>query len=239
MDDPTIDGDQMESEEGGQKKGLTRGAFLGHAAVGAAAVGIGSTLLGAPAALADTYSTSVPKTWSKTYDVVVIGTGVGLAAAIEAKKAGASVLILEKADHVGGLYITAGGSFSMGGNNVVQQAAVPAVVDSEEQWFQDEMYCTDYRAQPELVRTLVQNGADTVKWFQDLGIVYAPITGSACCVRRSSAASRPCRDTTSQCRPRTVQYPAARARPTPASPSRRSCRTRSSGSRSRSCSTRR
>ena len=27
------------------------------------------------------------------------------------------------------------------------------------------------------MRTLVQNGADTVKWFQDLGIVYAPLTG--------------------------------------------------------------
>ena len=49
------------------------------------------------------------------------------------------------------------------------------IVDDNEQWFQDEMYCTGYRAQPELVRTLVENGADTVKWFQDLGIDYAPI----------------------------------------------------------------
>ena len=126
MDDSGNDAQQMDSEESGEKKGLTRRAFLGHAAVGAAAVGIGSTLLGAPAAVAGTYTTNVPKKWSKTYDVVVIGTGVGLAAAIEAKKAGASVLILEKADHVGGLYITAGGSFSMGGNNIVQQAAAQA-----------------------------------------------------------------------------------------------------------------
>ncbi len=63
----------------------------------------------------------------------------------------------------------------MGGNNVVQQAA--GVVDTNDQWFQDEMFSTDCRAQPELVRTLVDNGADTVKWFQDLGIKYAPISG--------------------------------------------------------------
>ena len=173
MEDPTNDGHQTDSEESG-KKGLTRRAFLGHAAVGAAGVAVGSSLFGTSAALADTaQSTVLPKKWTKTYDVVVIGTGVGLAAAIEAKKAGASVVILETADHIGGLYITAGGSFSMGGNNVVQQR--DGIVDDNEKWYQDEMYCTGYRAQPELVRTLVENGADTVKWFQDLGIDYAPI----------------------------------------------------------------
>jgi hypothetical protein len=161
-------------EEGGTKKGMTRRSFLGHAAVGAAAVSVGSGLLGVPAAMAGSTPTKLPKKWTKTYDVVVIGTGVGLAAAIEAKRAGASVAILEAADHIGGLYITAGGSFSMGGNNVVQQAA--GVVDNNDAWFADEMYCTGYRAQPELVRTLVENGADTVKWFQDLGIKYAPIS---------------------------------------------------------------
>jgi hypothetical protein len=168
-----IDG---QSEESGEKKGMTRRGFLGAAAMGAAAVGVGGSLLGAPGALAASAQTTVlPKKWTKTYDVICIGTGVGLAAAIEAKRAGAkNVVILEAADHVGGLYITAGGSFTMGGNNIVQQAA--GVVDTEEQWFQDEMYCTDYRAQPELVRTLVQNGAATVQWYKDLGIVYAPLT---------------------------------------------------------------
>jgi hypothetical protein len=169
------DGCQMgEIDETGEKKGLTRRGFLGAAAMGAAAVGVSGGFLGTAGAMASPMSTDVPKKWDATYDVVVIGTGVGLAAAIEAKRAGTSPVIFDKADHVGGLYITAGGSFTMGGNNVVQQAA--GVVDTEEQWFQDEMYCTGYRAQPELVRTLVQKGAATVKWFQELGIVYAPIS---------------------------------------------------------------
>ena len=39
----------------------------------------------------------VPSKWDATYDVVVVGSGfAGLAAAIEAKKAGASCVVLEK-----------------------------------------------------------------------------------------------------------------------------------------------
>ena len=39
------------------------------------------------------------------------------------------------------------------------------------------MYTNDWRAQPEIVRTLVNMGADTVKWFSDLGIIYSALTG--------------------------------------------------------------
>ena len=39
----------------------------------------------------------VPKKWDETYDVVVIGSGfAGLSAAIEAKNAGSTVIVLEK-----------------------------------------------------------------------------------------------------------------------------------------------
>jgi succinate dehydrogenase/fumarate reductase flavoprotein subunit len=162
------------SDEGSEKKGLTRRGFLGAAAVAGAAAGVGTSLLGSSPAMAAGYSTAMPKTWNKTYDVVVIGTGCGLGAAIEASKAKASVCVVDRADHVGGLYITAGGSFTMGGNNVVQKAA--GITDNDDTWFADEMFTNDWRAQPEVVRTLVNIGADTVKWFQDLGIIYAPIS---------------------------------------------------------------
>ena len=51
------------------------------------------------------FAAGVPRKWDKEVDVVVVGTGfAGLAAAITAKKAGAKVVILEKAkkDHEGG-----------------------------------------------------------------------------------------------------------------------------------------
>ncbi|CDD70524.1 putative uncharacterized protein [Sutterella sp. CAG:397] len=59
----------------------------------------GSLALGAAgfigAAEASTQA-KVPSKWDATYDVVVVGSGfAGLAAAIEAKKAGASCVVLE------------------------------------------------------------------------------------------------------------------------------------------------
>ena len=52
----------------------------------------------------------VPSKWDATYDVVVVGSGfAGLAAAIEAKKAGASCVVLEKMPTAGGNSIINGG----------------------------------------------------------------------------------------------------------------------------------
>ena len=69
----------------------------------------GSLALGAAgfigAAEASTQA-KVPSKWDATYDVVVVGSGfAGLAAAIEAKKAGASCVVLEKMPTAGGRYL--------------------------------------------------------------------------------------------------------------------------------------
>ncbi|WP_337559334.1 FAD-dependent oxidoreductase, partial [Duodenibacillus massiliensis] len=73
----------------------------------------GSLALGAAgfigAAEASTQA-KVPSKWDATYDVVVVGSGfAGLAAAIEAKKAGASCVVLEKMPTAGGNSIINGG----------------------------------------------------------------------------------------------------------------------------------
>ncbi|MBI4467729.1 MAG: FAD-dependent oxidoreductase [Acidobacteria bacterium] len=136
------------------------------------AVGVGATALAGFGAT-EVKAQLIPVSWDKVADVVVVGTGCGLAGAIEAKVAGSDVLIIEAADHVGGLYIAAGGSCTMGGNNVAQQR--DGIVDDDETWFQDEMWSNEYRGQPEIMRTLVARGADTVKWLQDLGFVWAPV----------------------------------------------------------------
>ena len=82
----------------GGKNQVSRRRFLKEAAV-AAPVLAASNALGA-----QTSSIQAPK-WDKEVDVVVIGTGfAGLSAAINAKDAGAKVLILEKMpqEHEGG-----------------------------------------------------------------------------------------------------------------------------------------
>ena len=62
------------------------------------AAGLGAMGLPGIASAATTTSDWMPAKWDYTYDVVVIGYGyAGQAAAIEADKAGSSVVILEKA----------------------------------------------------------------------------------------------------------------------------------------------
>lgn len=59
--------------------------------------------------LAATVSAQTKK-WDETFDVIVVGSGfAGLAAAIEAKKAGANVIVLEKMPTAGGNSIINGG----------------------------------------------------------------------------------------------------------------------------------
>lgn len=148
---------------------LTRRDFIKSAAALSASVATAGLLTNTAQA-----AQTVPTKWDKEVDVVVVGAGVGLPAAIQAKTAGADVLIVEKADHIGGLWISAGGSCTMGGNNVVQQR--DGEKDDNEKWFQDEMFANEYRGVPEIIRVLVERGADTVKWMQDLGFVWAPLT---------------------------------------------------------------
>ena len=57
----------------------------------------------------------MPK-WSREADVVVIGSGAtGLPAAIVAREAGASVIVIEAEQDIGGHAITSGGNVPLGG----------------------------------------------------------------------------------------------------------------------------
>ncbi len=105
---------------------VSRRAFLsrGAAGVGAAAlVGAGS------AAAAETK-------WDLSADVVVIGAGVsGLAAAITARDAGASVISVDENFDIGGRGMLSGGRVHLGGGHALQQKA--GIKDSPDQIFAD------------------------------------------------------------------------------------------------------
>ncbi len=86
-------------------------------------------------ALPDVLPASVLGDDTETFDVVVVGFGIaGGCAALEAARAGARVLLLEKAAVHGGTSSMSGGHFYLGGGTAVQQATghedtVDAMVD--------------------------------------------------------------------------------------------------------------
>jgi succinate dehydrogenase/fumarate reductase flavoprotein subunit len=60
--------------------------------------------------------------WQQEADVVVIGSGAcGLPAAIAAREAGASVLLVEAEADIGGHAITSGGNVPLGGGTSIQK----------------------------------------------------------------------------------------------------------------------
>jgi succinate dehydrogenase/fumarate reductase flavoprotein subunit len=62
-----------------------------------------------------------PETWNRQTDVVVIGSGTGLSAALSASEAGAEVLVLEKSPYIGGTTaVSGGGSWAPNSKPVVE-----------------------------------------------------------------------------------------------------------------------
>ena len=61
-------------------------------------------------------------TWHSEADVVVIGSGAtGMPAAIVAREAGASVILVEAEPHIGGHAIVSGGNVPLGGGTSAQK----------------------------------------------------------------------------------------------------------------------
>ena len=109
--------------------------------------------------------------WDESADVVIIGSGfAGLAAAIEASKSGASVLVLEKMHSAGGnSYISDGGVAAPG---TALQAKF-CISDSARDMFADMMRAGLGLCDPLLVRTLTEHAKEAFEWTQhDLGVPY-------------------------------------------------------------------
>ena len=74
--------------------------------------------------------------WHREADVVVIGSGAaGLPAAIVAREAGASVIVVEAENHIGGHAITSGGNLPLGGGTGYQKKY--GIADSPDLFFRD------------------------------------------------------------------------------------------------------
>ena len=108
-----------------------------------------------------------------TYDVIVVGGGgAGLAAAIEAREAGASVLLLEKNKQPGGSTAWSIGSVSATGTPHQKKRGI---VDSPaDHWADMPGFAGDLDARdnPDLRRILCDEIPDTFQWLLDSGVRF-------------------------------------------------------------------
>jgi succinate dehydrogenase/fumarate reductase flavoprotein subunit len=108
--------------------------------------------------------------WDVEADVVVVGLGVaGGSAAIEAARAGAEVLVLERAAAGGGATAESGGLIYLGGGTPVQKAC--GFEDSPEEMFKYLMQAAG-PADEEKVRLYCDGSLEHFDWLVELGVEF-------------------------------------------------------------------
>ncbi|MGE0140430.1 MAG: FAD-dependent oxidoreductase [Ilumatobacteraceae bacterium] len=111
--------------------------------------------------------------WDHTADVVVVGFGcAGAAAAIEARKAGADVLVLEKTTAGGGSSAIAGGEIYLGGGTSIQQAC--GFDDSSEEMFKFLMEACGPNADAAKVGMYSDGSVAHFDWLVEIGVPFKP-----------------------------------------------------------------
>ena len=125
-------------------------------------------------------------------DVIVVGAGnAALCAALSAREAGASVLVLERApveEHGGNSAFTAGGMrFAYSGVDELRKLMPDLSEDeiartdfgtyTEDQFFDDMGRITEYRTDPDMAELLVSKSLETMLWMRAKGIRFQPIYG--------------------------------------------------------------
>jgi succinate dehydrogenase/fumarate reductase flavoprotein subunit len=112
----------------------------------------------------------VPR-WDAEHDVVVVGQGIaGGAAAIEAARAGADTIVLERMTRGGGATALSTGITYFGGGTAVQKAC--GFEDSVDEMMAFVRLAAGAQADPERVRLYCEGSLELFEWFRSLGVEY-------------------------------------------------------------------
>jgi fumarate reductase flavoprotein subunit len=106
-------------------------------------------------------------------DVVVIGSGVaGLAAALTLAEGGARVVVFEKERSIGGTSNFFHGTFAVESEMQRQRY----ITYSKDEAFKNIMEYSHWRANPRVVRAIVNESAATISWLQQVGVEFTDAT---------------------------------------------------------------
>jgi fumarate reductase flavoprotein subunit len=109
--------------------------------------------------------------------VIVGGGGAGIVAAIEAANGGASVLVLEKAEVVGGTTSLSGAIIQAAGTEA--QKAWGVLGDTPERHYEYWITASEGQADPALVKVLADNAPKNIEWLIEQGLEYHSLGGVA------------------------------------------------------------
>lgn len=112
-----------------------------------------------------------------TSDVVVVGGGgAGLAAAVSALEAGASVTIVEKLGYLGGSTNVCGGALNASGTRYQKALGIE---DNPQKHFEQTMKGGHNTNDPSLVHYLADHAPESLAWLESLGLKVNPKVGAA------------------------------------------------------------
>lgn len=115
-----------------------------------------------------------PSELKDSYDIIIVGAGgAGMAAAIQAKEAGANPVILEKMPIAGGNTLKS--SAGMNASETKFQEA-EGIEDSNDKFFEESLAGGGNTNDQELLRYFVDHSADAIDWLDSMGITLDNLT---------------------------------------------------------------
>jgi fumarate reductase flavoprotein subunit len=107
-----------------------------------------------------------------TADVIILGGGAVLSAAVSAAENGASVILLQKAPTVGGTTAMSVGAFTAAGTSLQKAAGIADSVDEFVADIQSANGPLDSRENHQLRQVLAEQAAPTLEWLIGMGVRF-------------------------------------------------------------------
>lgn len=164
----------MEDMHTNASAGISRRTFISGSAIAGTLAALGlagcAPKTGTEKEMPATGASTSDISWDEECEVLVMGSGYsGLAAAIEAKNAGADVKIIEKMNRVGGNSAFAAGDMAVCGSKV---QAREGIEDSVDAFVSDMLIAGLYLNDEDKCRLIAEKSNETWEWSVEMGCTW-------------------------------------------------------------------